>query len=106
MQTTDEQPIVRRCNGTSEFQLCVDLQKEIWRSPDLTVPLNIFVVAAETGGEVLGAWHADQFVGFTFAIAAVEGSQHYLHSHMTAVSHTYQHAGIGRKLKFFQREQA
>src|SRR5438034_245684 len=49
--------IVRKCERLDEFHRCVDLQREIWGEAELEVePATMFVVAAHTGGEVLGAF--------------------------------------------------
>ena len=56
--------IVRKCESLDEFHRCVDLQREIWGEADLEVePATMFVVAAHSGGEVLGAFDGDRLVG-------------------------------------------
>ena len=43
----------------------MDLQREVWGEADLEVePATMFVVAAHTGGEVLGAFDGDRLVGY------------------------------------------
>jgi predicted GNAT superfamily acetyltransferase len=99
--------IVRHCHGLVEFEACLALQRTVWAGADIdVVPLPLFVVAAETGGEVLGAYLGDQLVGFTMALAGLHGSQPFLHSHMTAVLPEYRDRGVGRQLKLFQRQDA
>jgi predicted GNAT superfamily acetyltransferase len=67
----------------------------------------LFVVAAHTGGQVLGAFDGERLVGYTLALAGVrEGGIPYLHSHMTGVQHAYRDRGVGRMLKLFQRDEA
>src|SRR6202171_425899 len=98
---------VRHCHGIQKFEACVCLEREVWRSADIdVVPIPLFVVAAETGGQVLGAFHGDDLVGFTMAIAGWRNRKPFLHSHMTAVSDAYRDRGIGRQLKLFQRADA
>ncbi len=102
---------VRYCHGLEEFQACVELQRRVWGGADIdVVPLPLFVVAAETGGQVLGAFagaaEAGKMVGFTMAIAGVREGKPYLHSHMTAVLAEYRDRGVGRQLKLFQRQDA
>jgi predicted GNAT superfamily acetyltransferase len=102
---------VRGCHGLEEFKACVELQKLVWAAADIeVVPLPLFVVAAETGGQVLGAFagaaEPKNLVGFTMALAAVRDGQPYLHSHMTAVLEGYRNRGLGRQLKLFQRQDA
>jgi predicted GNAT superfamily acetyltransferase len=98
---------VRSCSGLSEFATCIEIERAVWGSADVdVVPLPLFVVAAETGGQVLGAFAGDRMIGFTLAIAGVRGRRPFLHSHMTAVLRPFRNQGAGRKLKFFQREEA
>jgi predicted GNAT superfamily acetyltransferase len=98
---------VRSCSGLSEFATCIEVERAVWGSADVDiVPLPLFVVAAETGGQVLGAFAGDRMIGFTLAIAGVRGRRPFLHSHMTAVLRSYRNQGAGRGLKLFQREEA
>jgi predicted GNAT superfamily acetyltransferase len=98
---------VRSCSGLSEFAGCIEVERAVWGSADLDiVPLPLFVVAAETGGQVLGAFAGDRMVGFTLAIAGAHGRKPFLHSHMTAVLRPYRSQGVGRKLKLLQRDEA
>jgi predicted GNAT superfamily acetyltransferase len=100
--------VVRKCHTLEEFQLCVALQREIWQEDDLeTEPAALFVVAAHTGGQVLGAFDGTRLAGYTLALAGIrEGTVPYLHSHMTGVHADYRNRGVGRMLKLFQREEA
>jgi predicted GNAT superfamily acetyltransferase len=98
---------VRKCEGVEEFQRCVALQREIWGEADLEVePATMFVVASETGGQVLGAFDGERMVGYTLAVVGVRAGVPYLHSHMTGVIAEYRDRGVGRMLKVFQREEA
>lgn len=98
---------VRLCHGIPEFEACVRVEREVWKSSDIdVVPIPLFVVASETGGQVLGAYHAEDLVGFTLAIAGWRAGKPFLHSHMTAVLDAFRDRGIGRKLKLYQRENA
>ena len=98
---------VRSCTSVSEFQRMVELQKRVWNYSDLdVVPSHLFVVAAESGGQVLGAFLDERLVGFTLAYAGEKGGKPYLHSHFAAVLPEYRDLGVGRELKLAQREQA
>src|SRR5260370_18149562 len=66
----------------------------------------MFVVAADTGGEVLGAFDGDRLVGYTLAVVGLRDRVPYLYSHMTGVSSEYRDRGVGRMLKLFQRTEA
>lgn len=99
--------IVRKCQSLEEFHSCVELQREIWGEKDLEVePATMFVVAAHTGGQVLGAFDGDRLVGYTLAVVGLGDGVLYLHSHMTGVHSDYRDRGVGRMLKLFQRNEA
>ncbi len=99
--------IVRKCDTLDDFHRCVDLQREIWGEADLEVePSTMFVVAAHTGGQVLGAFDSDRMVGYTLAVVGLHDRVPYLHSHMTGVLKEYRDSGVGRMLKLFQRGEA
>jgi predicted GNAT superfamily acetyltransferase len=99
--------LIRPCHGIEEFEACVQVERKVWKSADVdVVPIPLFVVAAETGGQVIGAFHGEELVGFTLAIAGWRDRKPFLHSHMTAVLSAYWDRGIGRRLKRFQREDA
>jgi predicted GNAT superfamily acetyltransferase len=98
---------VRKCEKLEEFQCCVELQRQIWGEADLEVePVTAFVVAAQTGGQVLGAFDDGRMIGYTLAVVGVRNGVAYLHSHMTGVLSDYRDRGVGRMLKLYQRDEA
>src|ERR1700676_3759952 len=98
---------VRKSASLPDFHRCVEIQREVWGESDLEVePYVTFVVAQQTGGQVLCAFAGDQMVGFTLALAGVRNASPYLHSHMTAVIASHRDRGVGRLLKLFQRDEA
>jgi len=98
---------LRNCTDVEEFRACVVLQKEVWGFADNElVPLRIFSLAPKIGGQVIGAWEANDLVGFAFSIPGMRNGRMYLHSHMLAVKDGYRNTGLGRRLKLFQREDA
>lgn len=96
---------VRHCESLAEYEECVRLQSITW-GEDLVVPSGLFVVARETGGQILGAFAGNQMVGFTLALAGLHGHAPIIHSHMTAVLPEFRDRGIGRMLKLAQRNDA
>lgn len=98
---------VRKCETLEEFHCCVELQKQIWGEEDLEVePVTMFVVAAHTGGQVLGAFDNGRMIGYTLAVVGLRDGVSYLHSHMTGVLMEYRDRGVGRMLKLYQRDEA
>jgi predicted GNAT superfamily acetyltransferase len=97
----------RKCTTLAEFHRCVEIQREVWGESDLeTEPYVTFVVAHQTGGQVLGAFAGDLMVGFSMSLVGLHGTTPYLHSHMTGVIAAYRNRHVGRLLKLFQREEA
>jgi predicted GNAT superfamily acetyltransferase len=98
---------VRKCATLADFQACVALQREIWAEEDLEIePVSGFIVATQTGGQVLGAFDGAKLVGYTLALVGYRDGSVFLHSHHTGVHHDYRDRGVGRRLKLFQREEA
>jgi predicted GNAT superfamily acetyltransferase len=105
--TTGDSIVLRRCHGIEEFHACVALQKEVWNFTDAElVPLRMFVVADKVGGQVMGAFDGNGMVGFALSVPGTRTGHVYLHSHMLAVRKDYRNAGLGRRLKLLQREDA
>jgi predicted GNAT superfamily acetyltransferase len=98
---------VRKCTTLPEFEACVALQKEVWGEEDLEIePVTGFLVASETGGQVLGAYDGSRLVGYTLGVVGYRDGVIFIHSHHTGVHHDYRDRGVGRKLKLFQRDEA
>ena len=99
--------VIRNLHDLDEMRACVALQKEVWNFSDAElVPLRMFVVAEKIGGQVIGAFAAKELVGFALSIPGVRDGRSYLHSHMLAVRTQHQNAGLGRRIKLFQRDDA
>jgi predicted GNAT superfamily acetyltransferase len=99
---------IRELVELPDLVTAVNLQREIWGFSDLDLlPVRLFVVATKIGGQVLGAFDGDRMVGFSIAIpGAKPGGRAFLHSQMMGVVDGYRNAGVGRLLKFRQRELA
>ena len=98
---------VRACTAVEEFERMVKLQMLVWGYSERdAVPTIMFVVAAKTGGQVIGAFDGDQMVGFALAYPGIRDGKAYMHSHMAAVLPAYRDRGIGRELKLAQRADA
>jgi predicted GNAT superfamily acetyltransferase len=100
---------IRQCEALAEMQACFALQREVWKFSDADlIPVRMFVVATKIGGQVIGAFDANNndLIGFAIAIPGTRNGHSYLHSHMLAVRQEYRNAGLGRKLKLSQRDDA
>src|SRR5580658_1497359 len=106
-QVSADSIAIRICHELDEMRACVALQKEVWNFSDADlVPLRMFVVAEKVGGQVIGAFEGKEMAGFALSIPGFRGGHSYLHSHMLAVRKQHQNAGLGRRIKLFQREDA
>jgi predicted GNAT superfamily acetyltransferase len=104
---TADSIVIRLCHDLEEMRACVALQKEVWNFSDADlVPLRMFVVADKIGGQIIAAFDGREVVGFGLSIPGYRDGRSYLHSHMLAVRQNYRNAGLGRRIKLFQRDDA
>jgi predicted GNAT superfamily acetyltransferase len=95
------------CHKLEEMHACVALQRDVWNFAEAElVPLRLFVVAEKIGGRVVGAFSGAELVGFGLAIPGLRNGHAYLHSQMVGVRKDHRDGGLGRRIKFFQREDA
>jgi predicted GNAT superfamily acetyltransferase len=103
---------IRQLFQLEEFENVLTLQKTIWNFADIELlPLRFLVVVNKVGGHLFGAYDGGRMVGFCFAIPGIirggqDDGRPYLHSHMLGVLAEYNNAGVGRRLKLRQREEA
>jgi len=96
---------IRDIDGAAELHAIEDLQKVVWRTPDLdVVPLTHFVAVQQAGGLLLGAFDDKKVVGFVYGFPSYEYGELAHHSHMLAVKPEYRNFNLGKQLKLAQRE--
>jgi predicted GNAT superfamily acetyltransferase len=96
---------IRECETLEELASCVDLQRRVFALPEIEIsPVRHFVVTKNAGGFVLGAFSADELIGFVLSVPAFLRGEKAFYSHMTAVDAAWQGAGVGAKLKWAQRD--
>jgi predicted GNAT superfamily acetyltransferase len=96
----------KHCRTRDEFRACKVIEHEVWNDPELEVPITLYIVAVETGGQVFGAFDGERMIGFTHAVPGFRDGRIYLHSHQTGVLKEARNRGVGRGLKLFQRADA
>jgi predicted GNAT superfamily acetyltransferase len=98
---------IRRCETLAEFDQITDLEQRIWETEEReATPSHVTLIAAKTGGQVLGAFAGKEMIGFSLAFVACRDGHVFLHSHETGVVPEYQNYGVGRRLKWAQRADA
>ncbi len=97
--------VIRPCQTHAEWTECAKLQSRVWEYSDADLlPSPIFAIAAETGGQTIGAFLNDHLVGFSLAFVGYQDQVRYLHSNVTAVLPEFQDKGVGKLLKLAQRQ--
>jgi predicted GNAT superfamily acetyltransferase len=98
---------IRECLTFEELAACVALQREVFALPEIEIsPVRHFVVTKNAGGFVIGAFSSGDLVGFVLSVPAFLRGEKAFYSHMTAVRQDFQSLGVGRRLKWSQRERS
>jgi predicted GNAT superfamily acetyltransferase len=98
---------IRQARSRADYDACVALQREVWGLSDLDVTSAIQLIATvHAGGLLLLAESGGEAVGFCYAFAGLAGAEPHLHSDMLAVRPAARAAGVGRRLKWAQRDEA
>lgn len=99
------EPVIRELASDQDYQACLALQYETWGNAFReAVPPSILLVSQKLGGVAAGAFdERDRMLGFVFGMTGVRNGAIVHWSDMLAVRPESQNAGIGRKLKEYQR---
>jgi predicted GNAT superfamily acetyltransferase len=98
--------VIRPLASLPDYRACVALQREIWGDAFEVVPAAILQVTTHVGGVALGAFDQEgQLVGFVFGLSGVDGGKAIHWSHILGVRPELRDAGIGRRLKEYQRQE-
>ena len=86
---------------------CVELQRVVWGEHFAdVVPPTILMVSQRLGGVAAGAFYAGgRLLGFVFGVTGIRDGEPVHWSHMLAVRPEARGAGLGKRLKLFQRDQ-
>ena len=97
---------VRALATRSEYEACVELQRDIWGQDFVdVVPATILMVSQRVGGVASGAFDpSGRLVGFVFGISGFRDQVAVHWSDMLAVRPDARRRGLGRRLKLHQRE--
>jgi len=100
--------VIRPLTTQADLRACVALQYETWGADfDEAVPPAILQVTQRLGGVAAGAFDTGgRLVGFVFGLTGVERGRIVHWSDMLAVRPELRDAGLGRRLKAWQRDAA
>ena len=96
---------IRDFNSRSDYDACVDLQREVWEFSDRElVPAMHLVAIHHYGGTCIGAFDGGKMVGFVCGLVSWREGEVFHHSHMMGVLPEYRGQRIGETLKWTQRD--
>ncbi|MEJ7653678.1 MAG: GNAT family N-acetyltransferase [Chloroflexia bacterium] len=96
--------MIRSLAGIAEFREHERLQRAIWGSNLIDVPVNLLVAGARHGAVVLGAFDGERMIGLLYGFPAITHGRTHHHSHMLGVLPDYRRRGVGLALKLRQRD--
>lgn len=98
--------IIRPLESSEDFQAFEDLQREIWgQNVAEVVTSSLARIVQRIGGIAAGAFDArGTMVGLVFGFTGFSNGRPVHWSHMLAVRDNLRDAGIGKKLKLYQRD--
>ena len=101
-----ERYTIREFSTHADYAACVELQRDTWgRHFNDVVPASIQQVSQKVGGVAAGAFDASgRLVGFVYGMTGVKNGKIAHWSDMLAVRPEAQNAGLGRRLKEYQRK--
>lgn len=97
---------IRPLTSRADYDACVRLQRAVWGEEFVdVVPGTILMVARRLGGVAAGAFDSGgRLLGFVFGITGRRGGEPVHWSDMLAVLPVARGAGLGKRLKLYQRE--
>jgi predicted GNAT superfamily acetyltransferase len=107
MSKSESKPEIRDLETLADFTRVLRLEKEVWGLDDADViPLTLALALKAAGSLWLGAFDADQLIGFALAFPSVDRGTAGFHSHMLAVGESHRGHNLGSDLKLAQRQRA
>ncbi len=97
---------IRSLETSDDYLGCVAIQHEVWGADySDTVPPAILKIVQKVGGIAIGAFDTNgALIGFVFGITGVDKGELVHWSHQLGVRESERNAGIGRRLKEYQRD--
>lgn len=98
---------IRPLRTEAEYEACVAIQRQVWNRTDLEItPPHQLKVSVYMGGILLGAFVDGAAAGYVYSYPAVHGGRTIQHSHHLAVLPEHRGLGLGKMLKWAQRDEA
>jgi predicted GNAT superfamily acetyltransferase len=98
---------IRALDSHQDFERVLHVQRAVWKHEDADLtPVHQFVISSRLGAILLGAFVGRDLAGFVYSFPAVFDGRFCQHSHLLAVLPEFQGYGLGKALKWAQREEA
>jgi len=95
---------LREVVSVSELRQCEQVQLLVWGEATPEVTTASFRAAVHAGALVAGAFEGGELLGFAFGFPSFVDARVGLHAHLLAVLPQARGRGVGRALKWFQRD--
>jgi predicted GNAT superfamily acetyltransferase len=95
---------IRHLSTKEELEKVQQLEQAVWN--EQTIPIHQTLTAVKNGGIIVGAFHEQKLVGFSYGFAGYSKGKAYLCSHMLGIDEDYRGKGIGALLKEAQKKSA
>jgi predicted GNAT superfamily acetyltransferase len=98
---------VRPLETFEDFHKLLPIQKAVWGHADIDLtPVHQFCVSSHLGAMILGVFLGRDLAGFVYSFPGIHNGTVCQHSHLLAVLPEHQGFGLGKCLKWAQREEA
>lgn len=98
---------VRPLESFEDFHKLLPIQKAVWGHADIDLtPVHQFCVSSRLGAIILGVFPGRDLAGFVYSFPGIHNGTVCQHSHLLAVLPEHQGVGLGKCLKWAQREEA
>jgi predicted GNAT superfamily acetyltransferase len=97
---------IRTLESASDMASIGAVFQQVWGTSTPIVTVELLIAIAHSGGYVAAAFESGNVIGASVGFLADHEGERALHSHITGILPGVQHAGVGRLMKFHQREWA
>jgi predicted GNAT superfamily acetyltransferase len=105
-ESSSEDVEIRLLSSPVELEEASEILMQVWGSNTPIVSREMLRAVHHSGGYVSGAFEHGRIVGASFGWLARHDGEPALHSHVTGLLAGVRHLGLGRLMKFHQREWA
>ncbi|WLR51676.1 GNAT family N-acetyltransferase [Bacillus tianshenii] len=95
---------IRKLETIEDLKGMQEIQRSIWSEG--VIPLHQTMTVNLNGGLIIGAFHEEKIIGFSYGFPGFQNQNVYLCSHVLGIHPDYQRQGIGSLLKQAQKEMA